>query len=106
MNTYSWKITGLQAEGNSGQVINACYTVTGIDGVNVAALNDFAVFDNSPSHSAFIPIDRLSEDDVIAWIQGIAGVQDFQQAAIDAQLAALAAQPTAPVAIYPLPWDK
>ena len=82
-------------------VVNALWTVTGVDGDNTASIDGNTVFDSSQQPANFIPYDQLTESTVIGWIpaEAIASAQANVQGQIDSMI-------TPPVSPQntPLPW--
>lgn len=94
MTTYTWAVTALYTEtiaGEQNYVVNAAYTVTGVDGTYTASLQNTAQF-STASVSPFIPYDQLTNDIVVGWIQqdlGVNGVNSIEaciQGQIDSQI--------------------
>ena len=81
-------------------VVNALWTVTGVDGDNIASIDGNTVF-SSNQESAFIPYDQLTEATVIGWIppEAIASAQ----ANVQGQLNSIVNPPVSPQNT-PLPW--
>ena len=82
-------------------VVNALWTVTGVDGDNTASIDGNTLFSSNQS-STFIPYDQLTEATVIGWIptEQIASAQ----ACVQGQLDSLANPPVSPQNT-PLPWS-
>jgi hypothetical protein len=94
MTTFNWIVTTLWTQTVAGEqdyVVNAAYTVTGLDGTYTANLQNTAQF-STASVSPFIPYDQLTNDIVVAWIQqelGVNGVNSIEaciQGQIDSQI--------------------
>ena len=84
-------------------VVNALWTVTGVDGEHTASIDGNTVFNSADQESAFIPYDQLTEATVIGWIppEAIASAQACVQGQIDSMI-------TPPVSpeVTPLPWAQ
>jgi hypothetical protein len=82
-NTYTWKITNLQAfanlNGESNVVSNVDWVCSGTDGVNTEQINGSQAITYN-SNNNFIPFNQLTESEIIGWIQNALGlsVQDVQ----------------------------
>jgi hypothetical protein len=94
MTTYTWLVTTLWTEtiaGEQNYVVNASYTVTGVDGTYTANLQNTAQF-STASVSPFIPYDQLTNEIVVGWIQqdlgvnGVNSIEDCIQGQIDSQI--------------------
>jgi len=94
MTQFTWLVTTLWTEtiaGEQNYVVNAAYTVTGIDGTYTANLQNTAQF-STASVSPFIPYEDLTNDIVVGWIQqdlGVNGVNSIEaciQGQIDSQI--------------------
>ena len=82
-------------------VVNALWTVTGVDGEYTASIDGNTQF-SSDQANPFIPYDQLTEATVIGWIpaEQIASAQ----ACVQGQLDSLANPPVSPQNT-PLPWS-
>ena len=82
-------------------VVNALWTVTGVDGSNTASIDGNTTFDSSQQPANFIPYDQLTEATVIGWIpaEAIASAQ----ANVQGQINSMINPPVSP-ANTPLPW--
>ena len=82
-------------------VVNVLWTVTGVDGSNIASIGGNTQFNSADQVGAFIPYDQLTETTVIGWIPAsqIASAQACVQGQIDSMI-------TPPVSPQntPLPW--
>jgi hypothetical protein len=82
-------------------VVNVLWTVTGVDGSNIASIQGNTQFNSDDQEGAFIPYDQLTEATVIGWIPAsqIASAQACVQGQIDSMI-------TPPVSPQntPLPW--
>ena len=81
-------------------VVNALWTVTGVDGEYTASIDGNTQF-SSDQANPFIPYDQLTEATVIGWIppEAIASAQANVQGQIDSTIT----PPVSP-ANTPLPW--
>mgnify|MGYP003343096040 CR=1 FL=1 len=81
-------------------VVNALWTVTGVDGEYTASIDGNTQF-SSDQANPFIPYDQLTEATVIGWIppEAIASAQANVQGQIDSMIT----PPVSP-ANTPLPW--
>ena len=111
--TYNWTVNSMytlpQVEGFDNVVVVAYYTVSGTDGTYSESLgsNSCQFTMPSPNDPAFTPYDKLTEEQVVGWIQaslGESGVESFETtiaASIDAQ-----ANPPVTPSEQPLPWSN
>jgi hypothetical protein len=107
MTTYTWAVTALYTEtidGHQDYVVIANYEVVGTDDTYSASLSNIARF-STESVTPFIPYADLTEEIVIAWIQGILGTDgvDNLEACIQGQIDSQINPPSVPV-LTPLPW--
>ena len=81
-------------------VVNALWTVTGVDGQYTASIDGNTMF-SSQQGPTFIPYDQLTEATVIGWIpaEQIASAQACVQGQIDSMI-----NPPVSPANTPLPW--
>ena len=102
MTTFTTTITAMYTlqQPDPNYVVNALWTVTGVDGNNTASIDGNTVFSSNQS-STFIPYDQLTEATVIGWIpaEAIASAQANVQGQIDSQI-----NPPVSPANTPLPW--
>lgn len=102
MTTFTTAITALYTvqQPDPDYVVNALWTVTGVDGQYTAEINGNTMF-SSQQGPDFIPYDQLTEATVIGWIPAdqIASAQACVQGQIDSMI-------TPPVSPEntPLPW--
>jgi len=89
-----------QVEGQTDVVVNALWTVTGVDGTYTASIGGNTQF-TLEQGAAFTPNDQLTEVQVIGWIpeSQITSAQQCVQGQIDS----LITPPVSPSA-QPLPW--
>jgi len=89
-----------QVEGQTDVVVNALWTVTGVDGTYTAEIGGNTQF-TLEQGASFTPYDQLTEAQVIGWIpeQQITSAQQCVQGQIDS----LISPPVSPSA-QPLPW--
>lgn len=105
-NTYTWTIDQLTCTPNQGGfqnvVIFVQFSMSGTDGTYTATIQSNVALP-SPVSSDFVPYDKLTQDEVVGWVQAALGPEGIAQyeGSIDTQLAALAVPP---VVIPPLPW--
>lgn len=102
MSTFTTIITNLYTvqQPDPDYVVNALWTVTGVDGQYTASTDGNTMF-SSQQGPDFIPYDQLTEAVVIGWIpaEQIASAQACVQGQIDSQIT----PPVSP-ANTPLPW--
>jgi len=103
-NTYTWKITNLQAfassNGQPNVVSNVDWICFATDGTNTAQMNGSqAIIYNSGNN--FISFNQLTESEIIGWVKNALGssVQDVQS-----QLDAKIANIVNPSVVTKLPW--
>ena len=89
-----------QVEGQTDVVVNALWTVTGVDGTYTAEIGGNTQF-TLEQGAAFTPYDQLTESQVISWIpeSQISSAQSCVQGQIDS----LITPPVSPSS-QPLPW--
>lgn len=85
-------------------VVNAIWTLTGVDGEFTASIGGNTVFDSNQS-STFIPYNELTQDTVIGWVQANLGEQGIAnyEANVNGQIASKQNPPVSPENT-PLPW--
>ena len=90
-----------QVEGQTDVVVNALWTVTGVDGTYTASIGGNTQF-TLEQGAAFTPYDQLTQAQVIGWIpeSQITSAQQCVQGQIDS----LITPPVSPSA-QPLPWS-
>jgi len=90
-----------QVEGQTDVVVNALWTVTGVDGTYTAYIGGNTQF-TLEQGAAFTPYDQLTQAQVIGWIpeSQITSAQQCVQGQIDS----LITPPVSPSA-QPLPWS-
>ena len=102
MTTFTTTITAMYTlqQPDPNYVVNALWTVTGVDGEYTASIDGNTVF-NSDQANPFIPYNELTEAIVIGWIppEAIASAQANVQGQIDSMIT----PPVSP-ANTPLPW--
>ena len=104
MTTFTTNIDSMytlpQVEGQTDVVVNALWTVTGVDGQYTAEIGGNTQF-TLEQGAAFTPYDQLTQTQVIGWIpeQQITSAQQCVQGQIDS----LITPPVSPSA-QPLPW--
>ena len=84
-----------------GYVVNALWTVTGVDGANTASIGGNTQFNSADQEGAFVPYESLTEAQVIGWIPESA-ITSAQQC-VQGQLDSMANPPVSPENT-PLPW--
>ena len=102
MTTFTTTITQMYTlqQPDPNYVVNALWTVTGVDGEYTASIDGNTQF-SSDQANPFIPYDQLTEATVIGWIppEAIASAQANVQGQIDSMIT----PPVSP-ANTPLPW--
>jgi hypothetical protein len=102
MTTFTTTITNLYTvqQPDPDYVVNALWTVTGVDGQYTASIDGNTMF-SSQQGPDFIPYDQLTEATVIGWIpaQDIANAQANVQGQIDSMI-----NPPVSPQNTPLPW--
>jgi hypothetical protein len=104
MTTFTTTINSMytlpQVEGQTDVVVNALWTVTGVDGTYTAVIGGNTQF-TLEQGAAFTPYDQLTETQVIGWIpeSQITSAQQCVQGQIDS----LITPPVSPSS-QPLPW--
>ena len=104
MTTFTTTITSMYTlqQPDPDYVVNALWTVTGVDGDNTASIGGNTQFYSADQEGAFIPYDQLTEAIVIGWIPAsqIESAQQCVQGQIDSQI-----NPPASPENTPLPWS-
>lgn len=102
MTTFTTTITNLYTvqQPDPDYVVNALWTVTGVDGEYTASIDGNTMF-SSQQGPDFIPYDQLTEATVIGWIpaEQIASAQACVQGQIDSMI-----NPPVSPENTPLPW--
>ena len=107
MTTYTWSINALYTvqQPNPDYIVNAMWTLTGVQDQYSASIDGNTQFQVKPSDPSFVPYDQLTEEVVIGWVQaslGEQGIANFEanvQGQIDSQI-----NPPVSPANTPLPW--
>ena len=103
MTTFTTTVTAMYTlqQPDPNYVVNALWTVTGVDGSNTASIDGNTLFDSSQQPANFIPYDQLTEATVIGWIpaEQIASAQACVQGQIDSMI-----NPPVSPQNTPLPW--
>jgi hypothetical protein len=89
-----------QVEGQTDVVVNALWTVTGVDGTHTAEIGGNTQF-TLEQGASFTPYDQLTESQVISWIPE-SQITSAQQC-VQGQLDSLANPPISPSS-QALPW--
>lgn len=106
---FSWKITNLYTVNAGAQepnyVVNALWTLTGVDGEYTASIDGNTQFEVNQEQTDFVPFSQLTEAMVIGWVQeslGEQGIANFE-ANVQGQIDSMKNPPVAPQNT-PLPW--
>lgn len=104
MTTFTTTITNLYTvqQPDPDYVVNALWTVTGVDGQYTASIDGNTVF-SSQQGPDFIPYDQLTEATVIGWIP--ANQIESAQACVQGQIDSMINPPVSP-ANTALPWSQ
>ena len=104
MTTFTTTINSMytlpQVEGQTDVVVNALWTVTGVDGTYTADIGGSTQF-TLEQGASFTPYSQLTESQVISWIPE-SQITSAQQC-VQGQLDSLANPPVSPSS-QPLPW--
>jgi len=105
MTTFTTIITAMYTlqQPDPNYVVNALWTVTGVDGSNTASIGGNTIFNSADQEGAFIPYASLTQAQVIGWIPESAITS--AQACVQGQLDSLANPPVSP-ANTALPWSQ
>ena len=103
--SFSWSINAMFTVDTPepGFVVNALWTLTGVDGQYTASIdgnNQFTV-----QEGTFVPYADLTQDQVIGWVQaalGPDGIANYE-ANVNGQIASMQNPPVSPTNT-PLPW--
>jgi hypothetical protein len=103
MTTFTTTITSMYTlqQPDPDYVVNALWTVTGVDGNNTASIGGNTQFYSAAQEGAFIPYDQLTEAQVIGWIP--ASQIETAQACVQGQIDSMITPPVSPENT-PLPW--
>lgn len=104
MTTFTTTITTMYTlqQPDPNYVVNALWTVTGVDGSNTASIGGNTQFD-SQQGAVFVPYDQLTEAQVIGWIPESAITS--AQACVQGQIDSMITPPVSP-ANTALPWSQ
>jgi len=103
--TYTTTVTNLYTIPNpTGYVVNAVFEVTGTDGTNTASIGGNCQFTPTEGQN-IIPLDQLTQAEVIAWINTATNDQVNYYANIDGQIQSMITPPISPES-QPLPWTN
>jgi len=104
-NTYSVVVNNLCTVSGDAlhYVVAVSFTVTGSDGTNTASIQGFQDFTIAEDKTDFVPYSRLTENDVIGWINSATDNLLNFYPSIDEQLSYITNPPNIPQ-ITPLPW--
>jgi len=104
MTTFTTTITTMYTlqQPDPNYVVNALWTVTGVDGSNTASIGGNTQFD-SQQGAVFVPYDQLTEAQVIGWIPESAITN--AQACVQGQIDSMITPPVSP-ANTALPWSQ
>lgn len=107
MTTFTWTVDSLitlpQEGGETDVVVNANYTVTGVEGDVTESYSNNQKF--TYTGGAFTPFDQLTQQQVVGWIQdalGPVGVANVE-ATVQGQINSVLNPPVQPQN-QPLPW--
>ena len=107
MTTYTWSINALYTvqQPNPDYIVNALWTLSGVDGQYSASIDGNTQFKVKPSDPSFVPYDQLTEATVIGWVQASLGEQGIAnyEANVQGQINSKINPPVSP-ANTPLPW--
>lgn len=106
---FSWKINNLYTIDAGAQepnyVVNALWTLTGVDGEYTASIDGNTQFEVNQEQTDFVPFAQLTEALVVGWVQeslGEQGVANFE-ANVNGQIDSMKNPPVTPQNT-PLPW--
>jgi len=104
MTTFTTTITNLYTvqQPDPDYVVNALWTVTGVDGSNTASIGGNTQFNSADQEGPFIPYDQLTEQIVIGWVFDGLGTQ---KAEIEATLTAKVEKQINPTTANGVPWN-
>jgi len=95
-------IKNLQREQDTGGVISVVWCATKHDGEYSAEVTGTRFFTPDPDSSNFVPFEKLSEDDVIGWLN----IDDVWTAFIEEKLNDQIEEQKNPPIQEGLPWDQ
>ena len=98
MNT-TWTIANLEHRTDDGGVVVAHWRVNAVDGDYSASAYGTASFTPDPTASGFVPLDQLTEADVLEWVYTA-----VDKAETEANLAAKIDKLKNPETVDGLPW--
>lgn len=108
MTTWTWTINQMYTlqQPDPDYVVNALWTLTGVDGQYTASIGGNTVF-NTTQSDPFIPYNELTPEIVIGWVQaslGPDGIANYE-ANVNGQIESMKNPPVSPQAT-PLPWSN
>jgi hypothetical protein len=113
MNKYTWKITSIETLSQPVAPINNCvvfvqYTVSAtndsVDPITVSLINS-STLGMPSSKDNLLPYEKLTEKEVLSWIQSEPNLVENIQANLDLQIQSLISTLVTPIST-PLPWNK
>jgi hypothetical protein len=81
--TYTWEVTGLKTStinNTSNVVVQTYWKKIGTDGTHTGTFFGATPFTSNlmPEGTTFVPFDKLTEKDVLSWIQAVV-VKDYEE---------------------------
>lgn len=105
--TYTWTIDQMFTVDtpDPGFVVNALWTLTGVDGQYTASIGGNSLF--TMQEGTFTPYDQLTQEQVIGWVQAQLGEQGIanMEACVQGQIDSMINPPVSPQNT-PLPWGQ
>jgi len=99
MTTYTWTISQMERQTDTGGVVTAHWRVSAQDGEYTASSYGTAGFTPDPNTEGFVPFDQLTEDDVLVWVHASVDKDEME-----ANLAAQIEEQKAPATVSGTPW--
>ena len=99
MTTYTWTITNLERQTDTGGVIVCHWRVSAEDGEYTASAYGSEGFTPDPDAPDFVPFDQLTEADVLAWVHA-----SVDRDETEANLAKQIEDQKAPKTVSGTPW--
>lgn len=98
---YTWTISELERQTDTGGVVVAHWRLTGVDGDYTASAYGSCGFTPDPTSPDFKPFDQLTEADVLGWVWASEEVDKDQ---LEANLASQIDAQKAPATVSGTPW--
>lgn len=78
----TWRITDTEWNKETGAITIAHWRVTATDGEHTADSYGSQAIESDPEAKGFIPLEQVTEDDVIAWVKAALGDAEEREAGL------------------------